>query len=290
MRSLLINDFRTVAAVYDRRQCRSFNAFGGHRPPLQCALISRIVLWAVVVLACSPLLAAQNRPDLSGMWIVQDPGSGNWAEWFNNVPKPALRQEIIKDNEAIAAREAAGGVVNRAERLASCPFGNLPMMMASSPPLNIVQSEEEILIGAEANRGRFIYMDGRDHPDIKSPYYVPSGFGHSIGHWEGDTLVVGTVGFPPRVCDSRRPVMLTPGGGRAKETTRLVERFRLIEGGETLSVTFTWEDPTVLMAPHTYSYKYKKLVGTQPIENNDDPTDPAYQQRLLESVIPPPQK
>lgn len=253
--------------------------------------IERALCGAAALLFCSCLTAAaQGAVDLTGMWIVQDPGSGSFTEWFDNVPKPKLLPEIIKDNEAIAAREAAGAVVNRAERLASCPFGNLPMMMASSPPLNILQSKDEILIGAEANRGRFIYMDGRKHPDTKSADYVPSGFGHSVGHWEGDTLVIDTVGFPPRVCDSRRPVMLVPGGGRAKETTHLVERFRLIEGGDMLSVTFTWEDPTVFLAPHTYSYKYKKLGETTPIENNDDPSDPIYQQRLLQSVIPPPQK
>ena len=253
--------------------------------------IERALCGVAALLFCSCLTAApQGSVDLTGMWIVQDPGSGNFAEWFDNVPKPALRPEIIKDNEAIAAREAAGGVINRAERLASCPFGNLPMMMASSPPLNIVQSKDEILIGAEANRGRFIYTDGRHHPDTRSADYVPTGLGHSVGHWEGDTLVVDTVGFAARVCDTRRPVMLVPGGGRAKETTHLVERFRLVEGGGFLSVTFTWEDSTVFLAPHTYSYRYKKLSETTPIENNDDPSDPAYQQRQLESVIPPPQK
>ena len=253
--------------------------------------IDRIIILATILLFCwcGPSVA-QTVPDLSGMWLVQDPGSGNWSDWYNNVPKPSLRPDIIKDNEAIEAREAAGAVVNRAERLASCPFGNLPMMMASSPPLNIVQSKDEILIGAEANRGRFIYTDGRGHPETKSPDYVPTGFGHSVGHWEGDTLVVDTVGFPPKVCDSRRPVMVTPGWGRAKETTHLVERFRLIERGDVLSVTFTWEDPTVLISPHTYSYTYKKLIGAVPIENNDDPSDPGYRERQLQSVVPPPQR
>lgn len=253
--------------------------------------IDRIIGISALFLLCWCLSAsAQGTTDLSGMWIVQDPGSGNWSDWYNNVPKPSLRPEIIKENEAFAAREAAGEVINRAARLASCPFGNLPAMMASSPPLNIVQSREEILIGAEANRGRFIYTDGRGHPNIKSADYVPTGFGHSIGHWEADTLVIDTIGFPARVCDSRRQVIVTPGGGRAKETTHLVERYRLTEGGDVLSVTFTWEDPTVLTAPHTYSYTYKKLAGTQPIENNDDPSDPAYQERQYQSVVPPQQR
>jgi hypothetical protein len=108
---------------------------------------------SVVLITCFCLsAAAQTAPDISGMWLVQDPGSGNFTDWYNNVPKPPLRSEIVKENEAIAAREAAGGVINRAERLASCPFGNLPMMMASSPPLNIVQSRDEVLVGAEATR------------------------------------------------------------------------------------------------------------------------------------------
>jgi hypothetical protein len=210
-------------------------------------------------------VAAQAPPDLSGMWLVQDPGSGSFTEWYNNVPKPRLRAEIAKDNEAIAAREAGGEVVNKAPRLESCPVGNLPMMMASSPALNIVQARNEILIGAESNRGRFIYTDGRTHPDTKSPDYVASGFGHSTGAWEGPSLVIETIGFPPRVCDSRRPVMVTPGGGRAKDTTRLVERVRLVDT-DTLQWTFTWEDATVLMQPHTYSYTFKKVPGGHPFE------------------------
>ena len=212
-------------------------------------------------------------PNMSGLWLVQDPGSGNWSAFFNNVPKPSLRPDIVKDNAAIEASEAAGNVVNTMARRADCPVGNLPMMMASSPPLNIVAARDEVLIAAESGRGRFIYTDGRSHPDRRASPEVPSGFGHSIGRWEGDTLVVDTIGFPARVCDSRRPVMLVPGGGRAKDTTHLVERFRLTDP-DTLSVTFTWEDPTVFLAPHTYSYTYKRLAEGIPIENNGDAPAP----------------
>src|SRR5215469_247752 len=104
-----------------------------------------------------PLALAQSpaaTPDISGMWLVQDPGSGSFTEWFDNVPKPLLTPAIVKDNEELAASEKAGNVINRAPRTASCPIGNLPLMMASSPALNIVQSSEEVLIGAESNRAR----------------------------------------------------------------------------------------------------------------------------------------
>jgi hypothetical protein len=232
----------------------------------------------VGAVAAAPHAQATSAfPDMSGMWVVQDPGSGSWAAWYNNVPKPSLRPEIAKENEEIDARERAGNVVNRMPRTADCPVGNLPMMMASSPPLNIVVSRDEVLIGAESGRGRFIYTDGRSHPDPKDPTYIASGFGHSIGRWEGQTLVVDTIGFPPRVCDSRRPVMLTPGGGRAKDTTHLVERYELV-GADALNVTFTWEDPTILLAPHTYSYTYKRIPQATPIENNEEaPPQPGPQ-------------
>ena len=246
----------------------------------------------LLAVSLCPFALAQSTAagtDISGMWLVQDPGSGSFTEWFDNVPKPSLTPAIVKDNEALAADEKAGNVINRAPRTASCPIGNLPLMMASSPALNIVQSREEVLIGAESNRARFIYMDGRDHPKTNIPANPPSGFGHSIGHWETDTLVVDTVGFPAKVCDSRHPVMVTPGGGRAKETTHLTEHYRL-KDHETLVVTFTWEDPSVLLKPHTYSYTYKRVDGGYPFENNDDLRDPAYRERQYQSVIPPPQK
>lgn len=246
---------------------------------------------AGLCLMCCTFASGQTAgpPYLSGMWLVQDPGSGSFTEWFDNVPAAVLTPEIVKDNEALKASERAGNVINRAEHLATCPAGNLPLMMASSPPLNIVQSREEVLLGAEASRARFIYTDGRGHEEVKRPGYQPTGFGHSIGHWEGDTLVVDTVGFPARVCDSRHPVMVTPGGGRAKDTTHLVERFRLLDP-DTMTITFTWEDPTVFQKPHTYSYKFKKLPSAHPFENNDDLRDAAYRERQYQSVTPPPQK
>ena len=233
---------------------------------------------------------SEAPPDnFSGMWLVQDPGSGSFEEWFANVPKPELRPEIIEDNNRLEASLKAGNVVNTARRTAACPVGNLPLMMASSPALNIVAARDEVLIGAESNRARFIYTDGRDHSETKAPDYRPSGFGHSIGHWEGGTLVIDTVAFPARVCDTRHPVMVTPAGGRAKETTRLTERVRLV-GPDDMTITFTYEDPTVFLKPHTFTYKFKRVPEGAPFENNDDARDPGYQQRQLGSVATPEQK
>jgi hypothetical protein len=250
-------------------------------------IAASLIVSSAVALAQS---AAGGPPEnFSGMWLVQDPGSGSFEEWFANVPKPELRPEIIEDNKKLEASANAGNVVNTARRTAACPVGNLPLMMASSPALNIVAAKDEVLIGAESNRARFIYTDGRDHSEAKAPDYRPSGFGHSIGRWENGALVIDTVAFPARVCDTRHPIMPTPGGGRAKDTTHLTERIRLA-GPDEMTITFTYEDPTIFLKPHTFTYKFKRVAEGSPFENNDDNRDPAYQQRQLGSVSTPEQK
>ena len=84
--------------------------------------------------------------------------------------------------------------------------------------------------------------------------FDPSTSGDSIAHWEGDTLVADTIGF-----HSTRGVTSIPGGGYRTEKSHLVERYKLIQNGNVLSVTFTWTDPTVFAAPQTYEFRYYRL-------------------------------
>lgn len=221
--------------------------------------------------AQAPSSNGNQPPDISGLWLLHDPGSGDWSSFFDNVPKADVVPAIQKMNDDDTARLNAGNVVSTGAG-PNCALGNLPMVMASSPPLNIVQSQNEVLMGKEASRGRIIYMEGQAFPE-GAGLNVPSGNGHSTGHWEGDTLVVDTVGFAPRICDSRWPVMRVPGGGRAKDTTHLSERYKLMNGGKQLSVTFTWIDPTIYLKPHTYSYTYDLVENGLPIEEGNDVTD-----------------
>ena len=267
--------------------------------------IRLVAAMAMMTLPCELATAQQNTSaptgppdiDISGLWLVQDPGSGSWTEFFENSTGPApILPEIEKYRQESLARQRAGDIVNRTAPGEDCPTGNvptpsqnLPMLMATSRPLNIVQGREEILIGSESERARFIYLDGRDHSIVKSKNYRPTGNGHSVARWEGNTLFVDTVGFAPRTCDSRFPIMRTPGGGLAKDTTHLEERIQLLDNSEVLSVTFTWEDPTIFAKPFRYNYKYRKIPQGSPVEDIDDARDAGFEQRLLQSVIPPPQ-
>jgi hypothetical protein len=85
----------------------------------------------------------------------------------------------------------------------------------------------------DAGAHRVIYMDGRKHPELDDLF--PSWFGHSIGHWEGDTLVVDTVGYNDKFWfDSR--------GTPHTEQLRTIERWTRINYG-TLVNEFTIIDP-----------------------------------------------
>ena len=177
----------------------------GIRPLAIIALLTLVCGLATAQQKTSAAAAAAGQPnvDISGLWLVQDPGSGSWTDFFENSTGPApILPEIEKYRQESLARQRAGDIVNRTAAGEDCPSGNaptpsglLPMLMATSRPLNIVQGREEILIGSESERARFIYLDGRDHSIVKSKNYKPTGTGHSIAHWEGNMLVVDTAGF-----------------------------------------------------------------------------------------------
>jgi hypothetical protein len=128
--------------------------------------------------------------------------------------------------------------------------------MGDRAPLDIRQSSTVIGIIAKApSSTRYIYTDGRTRPAKED--YEPTTNGYSIGHWEGDTLVVDTVGFNDRGATG------IPGGGVRTADSHLIERYRLLQGGNRLSVTFTWEDAKIFQMPQTYEFRYYKtpLIG-----------------------------
>ena len=89
---------------------------------------------------------------------------------------------------------------------------------------------------------RTIYMDGRSHPKDVAPSYL----GHSIGHWEGDTLVIDSVGFSEDVWMNRDGLPHT-------SQLHLVERLTRTNF-ETLNYEVTIDDPGAYTAPWTSGY------------------------------------
>ncbi len=98
---------------------------------------------------------------------------------------------------------------------------------------------------------RHLYF-GRQH--VPSDEFDPTTNGDSVARWDGDTLVVDTVGFAVD-----KGLTAIPGGGARREKTHLLERYRLVDEGRVLSITFTWDDSDVFAAPHTYEFRYQRL-------------------------------
>lgn len=226
------------------------------------ALRRRYVVLFLALLCGSPCLVAQSDasvPDLSGSWERKDDvGGGSFGGILEKIiPKAQLQPEFIEANRRQASREQAGDVVSFSSKW--CQTQRYPFFMQHSAAWHIVQTEDELIQIPEVHTfARHIYLDGRRHPD--PAVLVPSVNGHSIGHWEGNSLIADTVGFVPGGA--------TPGGGRIGAATHLTEKFTLLDGGKKLQVTFTWEDPSIFLKPHVYEFLYyKSPPGTYALED-----------------------
>jgi hypothetical protein len=101
---------------------------------------------------------------------------------------------------------------------------------------------------------RIIYMDGRPHPEDLTPSY----YGHNIGHWEGDTLVVDSVGYNERFWTDR---------GRSPHTEQLhmIERFTRTNLN-TMTYQVTMDDPNVYTSPWTGEFDLRWMPGSELFE------------------------
>lgn len=152
-----------------------------------------------------------------------------------------------------------------------CNWVGMPTTMDVGRPLNIRQGAREIVIVAESpvTPVRHLYLNRKTH--INPEIFDPTTSGDSIAHWEGDTLVVDTIGFEPA-----KGITAIPGGGFRTAASRLVERYRLLKNGNVLSVRFTWTDPSVFQTPHAYEFRYQRVAkGYEPQPYQFcDPFDP----------------
>jgi hypothetical protein len=165
---------------------------------------------------------SSGRPDLSGVWLV---GSDPFPE----------QPEALPWAEAIARERIANQF--RDHPHTRCLPSELPVP-GSTPPFmgKFVQTPGLLLILFEDPPGfRQVYLDGRSHPADPNPTWM----GHSIGRWDGDTLVVDTLGFNSRGWNDPYP---------RTEMMRLEERYtRTAYGWMDVRVTIT--DPGVLTKP-----------------------------------------
>jgi hypothetical protein len=201
-------------------------------------------------------LAAQSPPDLSGVW---SPSRATGA----GAPPPAtplqLKPGYKEPYEARRALERAAQA--RGEQLLTpgaslcTPYGMPSMMQVAVYPMEIIQNPKQITIITEAfSEVRRIYMDKpQSPPDDVAPGY----YGRSVGRWDGDTLVVDTVGISPMVRGYQ--------GMPHSEKMHITERIRR-PAPNTLHDQITIEDPVVLEKPVTYTLVYSFVPNYEMVE------------------------
>jgi hypothetical protein len=102
---------------------------------------------------------------------------------------------------------------------------------------------------------RQIFMDGRTHPEELDPTW----YGHSIGWWEGDTLVVDTVGYNGKFWFDRR-------GHPHTDQLHVVERYTRVNEGR-MEITITIDDPGAYVKPFTLTFAARLAPGDEIMEN-----------------------
>jgi hypothetical protein len=191
---------------------------------------------------------AYGRLDLSGMWSnISEPGRPN------PPPLQPWAAEIQKKLSAVENPQNPG---------AFClPQAGIPFLAGF--PHKLIQARDVIVHLTEFTTPgyRQIFIDGREHPKDWNPAWM----GHSVGHWEGDTLVVDTVGFNEQA----------PGFAVHSEKLHVVERIRRPDKAN-LFIEITADDPDAYTGTWTRTI-HAALIPDEEIleficaENNKDP-------------------
>lgn len=186
-----------------------------------------------------PMLA-DGTVDLSGVWI--DGGTGRAedllpAGTLNNLMQPLTKEKYL-------ARDPADDPYNWC--MPGGPVritGGFAWRFVQHPTTNATHIF--MLQEGNAHTYRQIFMDGRPHPEDPRPTW----YGHSIGHWEGNTLVIDTIGL-------NDIFWLDVGGTVHTEQLHLIERWTRSDYS-TLQREVTIDDPGAYTAPFTVSYTAK---------------------------------
>jgi hypothetical protein len=203
----------------------SFTAVAGHLPPVTSDPAHPFV---------------PNGSGAQPTYRIADLANPNLKAW--------VKERMKKDNDEVLAGKIAFTARS------SCRPAGVPGFMAfgGANPVYFVQTPKQVwMIYSGDEQVRRVYLDV---PHSAHP--KPSWYGESVGHYEGDTLVVDTIAQNDKtVVDPYR----TPH----TEKLHVVERWRLIDGGQAMEVTFTVDDPDTFNEPWSGARRYRR--ATQPL-------------------------
>ena len=203
------------------------------------------LLLALSVLYAPSLIAADDVPDFSGVWIGggrgggppgggmapggMAPGGGGFGQRAQPQVTPQA-QEIMDDYDLLVD-----------DPVYECSPSSIFRAWANPTPSEIEQQGDRVILRNEfMDVVRTVFLDGRERP-ADEPARV---LGHSTGRYEGETLVIETTGFASSTLHFITGIPQT-------ETLRATERLTLSEDGQRITMEQTYEDPATFTAPWT---------------------------------------
>ncbi len=217
----------------------------------------------VVMTAPAPRLG--GKPDFSGVWQVEGEarapgalfgiGESVNSRYFRNILSdfPADQLPLTPLGVELLRRNTSVGAFNP---LLNCYPDGVPHGDLLPEPFKIIHSRDVIVMLYEVETTfRQIYMDGRQLPVDPSPRYQ----GYSVGHWDGDTLVVDSSGFNDRGWIDAR-------GTPHSEAMHVTERFHRRDYGH-IDLMVTVRDPPVFTRDITFSVVLDLLPDTDVFEH-----------------------
>ncbi len=218
----------------------------------------------LLLAACTQQPAAQSTkaPDLSGVWLMQggggDSDAGNRGEAGSVIASAFVartQSQWAEGNLPFTPQGLAKFEANKpgkGPRTVKPVFGNDPIGEANpnglyralvySRPMEMEQVPGKVIqLFGYGRIFRIIYTDGRPVPDdvAEGPFW----YGYSVGHWEGDTLVVNTLGLDGRA-------WMDEWGTPMSDDTRIEERWKRLSVDK-LQLTITVTDPAIYSKPWT---------------------------------------
>jgi hypothetical protein len=194
------------------------------------------------------LRAADDAPNLEGFWTVKFEQSRSGQALVDELPGGVVLIDDTGGGELAAGdfgglslRPAALEQVRNYDYAAelkrenTCVSPSVVFYMQAPFPMEIYQGRDLIVFKMEYfDNYRVVFLDGRSHPPATAPR---SKSGHSVGRWDGDTLVVDTTHIASGT--------FMNNGFNHSDSIHMTERFRLSPDGTTLWLTQVYEDPEV---------------------------------------------
>ncbi|HEX6996928.1 MAG TPA: hypothetical protein VF322_02215 [Gammaproteobacteria bacterium] len=245
------------------------------RVPARAAPRHALGLLAAAGLVAAAAAPAQEVPDLEGFWMVKFEREPSGRALVDELPDDAVLIDDAGGGELglndfaglELTAEARAAVAEydysrELERENTCVAPSAAFYMQAPFPMEIYQGTELIVLKMEYfDQYRVVFLDGRPHPPADAPH---SKSGHSVGRWEGDTLVVDTTHLAAGT--------FMNNGLNHSDDIHMVERFRLSPDGTTLWLTQLYEDPAVFKGRAARYMAWTRVPGEYVYPYDCDPS------------------